>query len=302
MNAGSVQPQGFLFKTVFLLLCWCVSSGAQGLDQTTSARDLFFVPDNSTPNYAPGNPRPGQNPATEPALRPNFHSLGIRHAWEWKDRGKWRQVTNHHHFRSGQQIRLAMMSRTDGYLYVFNHGSAGTKQVLFPDTRINDGDNRIFAKTEFYFPPGGAFTLSDLTGKERLYIFLSPQPIKDFASFNLEENELSPEQWKVVKQMGDHHSSTAERNLTWVSESKDRSRAISWVPGLVTYNFSVDDSSEEVDIAEPIVVPATTTVDVTGEVKKPDPDINNHDPNDPNVYHWQDAPILFISLELVHYS
>ena len=54
-----------------------------------------------------------------------------------------REVDSSYTFHSGDKVRLQVESNVDGYLYVLQKGSTGKDKVLFPDAKINAGDNKI---------------------------------------------------------------------------------------------------------------------------------------------------------------
>jgi len=60
-------------------------------------------------------------------------------------------------FHSGERIRLHFESNVDGRIVLVQVNSNGTSQMLFPDRRINDGDNRIKAATDMTVPAGNAW-------------------------------------------------------------------------------------------------------------------------------------------------
>ena len=87
-------------------------------------------------------------------------------------------------FRTGEAIRLNMEANTDGYLYVFHTENDGTPTLIFPDYRLNDGDNSIEAHVPYEVPSPFEtnpsfrwFTFSDPPAIEKLYIVITREPI-----------------------------------------------------------------------------------------------------------------------------
>jgi hypothetical protein len=88
-------------------------------------------------------------------------------------------------FRSGDRIRLALEPNIDGYLYIFDSEDGGPVRMIYPDPRLDGGDNWIEAHVpveipsseesderlrwfEFYGKPGG----------DRLYVVVTREPLK----------------------------------------------------------------------------------------------------------------------------
>ena len=87
-------------------------------------------------------------------------------------------VDSSYTFHSGDKVRLQIESNVDGYLYVMQKGSTGKDRVLFPDPRINGGDNKI-ARGILYSVPGSQwFTFDNNPGIENLTVAVSRTPMK----------------------------------------------------------------------------------------------------------------------------
>lgn len=85
-------------------------------------------------------------------------------------------------FRAGDRIRLSIESNTDGYLYIFHTENNGEPQMLYPDKRLEQGDNRIEAHVPYEIPwnePGveNWFKFDANPAAERLYIVVARQPL-----------------------------------------------------------------------------------------------------------------------------
>lgn len=88
-------------------------------------------------------------------------------------------------FRNGERIRLALEPNTDGYLYIFDSEDGASPKMIYPDARLDGGENWIEAHVpmevpsseesderlrwfEFYGPPGS----------DRLFIVVTREPLK----------------------------------------------------------------------------------------------------------------------------
>ena len=89
--------------------------------------------------------------------------------------GRQSRVTANHVFHSGDRIKLALRTNSNGYLYVINFGSSGSSNVLFP--RSNAPDNYVTAYTTYSVPSSSFMKFDATPGEETLLVLLSPQPI-----------------------------------------------------------------------------------------------------------------------------
>lgn len=79
-------------------------------------------------------------------------------------------------FHSGDKIRLQLKSNVDGRLVIAQRNPDGSSGVLFPDSRVNGGDNRIQANTVAALPSWGAwFKFDNNPGEEHLLVMLTPE-------------------------------------------------------------------------------------------------------------------------------
>jgi hypothetical protein len=87
-------------------------------------------------------------------------------------------------FRSGDRLRIAFESNIDGYLYVATEGSTGRWAVLFPDPEINGGRNAIKRGQEYVVPDNLWFEFDNNPGVEKVFVFLSREPLSQLPGFN----------------------------------------------------------------------------------------------------------------------
>jgi hypothetical protein len=99
--------------------------------------------------------------------------------------GRGIRVESTHEFRNGDRIRLALEPNVDGYLYIFDSEDGGAPKMIYPDPRLDGGDNWIEAHVpievpsseeseerlrwfEFYGQPGG----------DRISIVVTREPLQ----------------------------------------------------------------------------------------------------------------------------
>jgi hypothetical protein len=196
--------------------------------------------------------------------------IGLKYRILLKDRDTIRNV-NFHSFRGGQQIKLVFSSNINGYLYIIEHGSKGTRRLLFPDPRINMGTNFVNAYMEYEVPADGFFVLDETTGKESLHVFLSPTPLSEFDLANLPGGIIPPPVWTRVETLIQRQQVGCTRNLQFA-----------------------DGMPEPPPPPMPSQAPAFPVVPVA----PPPPALVGVVPS---VYVVQYAPMLYQLIELLHY-
>jgi hypothetical protein len=86
-------------------------------------------------------------------------------------------------FRAGDRIRISLETNTDGYLYVFHTENNGEPQMLYPNARLDAGDNFVEAHVPYELPWSGEapenrwFVFDNNPANERLYIVLAREPL-----------------------------------------------------------------------------------------------------------------------------
>jgi serine/threonine-protein kinase len=87
-------------------------------------------------------------------------------------------------FRSGDRVKFAFESNIDGYLYVATEGSTGRWTVLFPNPEINGGLNAIKRGQPYMVPNDAWFEFDENPGVEKIFVFLSREPLSVLPGFN----------------------------------------------------------------------------------------------------------------------
>jgi uncharacterized protein DUF4384 len=87
-------------------------------------------------------------------------------------------------FRTGDRIRLALEPSVDGYLYIFDSEQGGVPKMIYPDARLNGGDNWIEAHVPVEIPSSEEpderlrwFEFYGQPGSDRIYIVLTREPL-----------------------------------------------------------------------------------------------------------------------------
>jgi hypothetical protein len=166
-------------------------AGPQAGDCTregTSSRG-FFVGSRveavvATVNPAPAKPRKRNRPSTKRADVTDARCIGLGHTLYRRGPGDAPiRVDPASVLRAGDLLRLVLETNVDGYLYVFESSPDGNV-MIFPDTQLNRGDNRVRAHTPVEIPSSADpdpslhwFELTGETGTQRLYFVVSKAPL-----------------------------------------------------------------------------------------------------------------------------
>lgn len=160
---------------------WSETLGAKAIFATGEGPTVMVeTPQSPAPARSarqPSTPKTTVVKRTAPGPEPQQY-MGVSYWVELIGRDNERQrVTADRVFRSGERIRLNMMSNRDGYLYLVNLGSTGRSQVLFPHPGVAGGNNFIRANTPYEIPHGAYIRFDENSGEETILVMLSPTPL-----------------------------------------------------------------------------------------------------------------------------
>jgi Domain of unknown function (DUF4384) len=87
-------------------------------------------------------------------------------------------------FHSGDRVRISLEPNVDGFLYVFHTEGAGQPQMIYPDPRLNEGENWIEAHVPTEVPSSDQaderyhwFVFDNNPATERLYVVVTRKPL-----------------------------------------------------------------------------------------------------------------------------
>jgi Domain of unknown function (DUF4384) len=124
----------------------------------------------------------GSNPGAKKALE----AIGLGYTLFMRDAdGRAVRVEPTREFRSGDRIRLALEPNIDGYLYIFDSEDGGPVRMIYPDPRLDGGDNWIEAHVPIEIPSSEEsdqrlrwFEFYGKPGGDRLYVVVTREPLK----------------------------------------------------------------------------------------------------------------------------
>ncbi len=116
------------------------------------------------------------------------------------DDGTLAQIFEGDVLRSGDGYAIYAKPSDDCYLYVFQLDETGKAYRLFPNDAYETEDNPIRAGRDLWIPnPQKLLILDETTGKEKIYLFASPNPIPELEGHvSMEAESLG----RVIKTMG----------------------------------------------------------------------------------------------------
>src|SRR5437870_1590121 len=87
-------------------------------------------------------------------------------------------------FHNGDRVRVALEPNLDGYLYVFHTEGDGAPEMIYPDARLDGGENWIEAHVPMEVPSSDEsseslrwFVFDNNAATERLYIVVTREPL-----------------------------------------------------------------------------------------------------------------------------
>ena len=156
---------------IALLTALLLSPAIEAQPPQDSAKDLFYAADEAVPRRVRRRTqgRPGAMVKIElkrkGQVKPNYVSPKMA-------------------FASGDKVRLHIRVNRSGYLTVFNEGTSGKLQLIYPQTMEN-ANSPVLPTVDFTIPAtqGRWLEFDENTGVERLHIVLSAKPIPEVAAF-----------------------------------------------------------------------------------------------------------------------
>ncbi len=142
-------------------------------------------PDLST-SKPPANAREKKQ-ATEPEGRDSTATaapvaIGVGYTlYQRNNRGETVRVNLTKTFYKDDSVRFVIEPNIDGYLYIFHAENDGEPAMIFPDHRLNQGENAIKAHVPYEVPSRNAaipwFTFDENAATENLYIVVTRAPL-----------------------------------------------------------------------------------------------------------------------------
>jgi hypothetical protein len=98
--------------------------------------------------------------------------------------GRSVRVEPGHEFHNGDRVRISLEPNVDGYLYVFHTEGDGAPEMIYPDPRLDGGENWIEAHVPIEVPSSEEtderlrwFTFFGAASTEHLYVVVTREPL-----------------------------------------------------------------------------------------------------------------------------
>jgi hypothetical protein len=186
------------------MLLWTIFAIGQDTQETKGAKSFFGDPTSGvkflegvapktepeTTSVAKRKSSPAQPVKTDSAV--TVSQTGLKY---WIDliqpTGEIQKVNAARGFHSGEKIRLHFESNVNGRLTIQQKQGYGNEPFLqlYPDARINNGDNRIYAYKDTVIPSANAdITFDDKPGVERLLVTIDPESSNGLSKPNVQDS------------------------------------------------------------------------------------------------------------------
>jgi hypothetical protein len=153
-----------------------------------------------------------------PKVKLQLPAIGLGYTLFMRDAdGRGVRVEPTHEFRNGDRVRLALEPNTDGYLYIFDSEDGGPVRMIYPDARLDGGDNWIEAHVPMEIPSSEEseerlrwFEFYGQPGGDRIFVVVTREPLKSvptsdelvaFCGLNKDKCpwQPSPEVWEQIE-------------------------------------------------------------------------------------------------------
>ncbi len=189
------------------------------------------TPGNSNPQPANPNNADYKQAAFSPA------AIGIGYTLYMKDaNGDAVRADPGRIFRSGEAVRISLEANTDGFLYIFYTENEGEPQMIFPDARLQRGNNFVRAHVPYEVPSNMEsderlrwFVFDATPATEHVYLVVTREPLPDvptgetLVSYCLDVNHSCP--WTPSRALWAQLTRDQPREQVAVSQIKDEGRA-----------------------------------------------------------------------------
>src|SRR6266571_5069997 len=119
-------------------------------------------------------------------------AIGLGYTLFMRDaKGRGVRVEPAREFHNGESVRISLEPNIDGYVYVFHTENDGDPEMIYPDARLDGGDNSIQAHVPMEIPSSEEtderlrwFTFYGNASTERLFVVVTREPLESVPTGN----------------------------------------------------------------------------------------------------------------------
>ena len=158
------------------------------LNQPSRRRRKRPVNTNANSSMSATNTNPANSNVASRTQGPKVkvQAIGLGYTLFMRDAdGRSVRVEPTHEFRNGDRVRLALEPSVDGYLYIFDSEDGGLPRMIYPDARLDGGDNWIEAHVPMEIPSSEEseerlrwFEFYGKPGGDRIFVVVTREPLK----------------------------------------------------------------------------------------------------------------------------
>jgi hypothetical protein len=134
-------------------------------------------------------------------------------------------------FENGWKFRMNLGTPQEGHLYLLNEGPAGnavTYNMLFPETKTNNGSSKVTADQKLQT---AWMRFDDHQGTEKFWIVFSPTPVKEMEAVTDKINDRDQGEIKDAAQSRAVRDFLQKYSATKPEVTKDSARKLTTVKG-----------------------------------------------------------------------
>jgi len=166
-------------------------------------------------------------------------SIGLGYTLFMRDiNGRAVRIDPTREFKSGDRIRISLEPNIDGYVYVFHTEGGGAPEMIYPDARLEGGDNWIEAHVPIDVPSTVEtderlkwFQFYGNPATEHLYVVVTREPLAEvpisdalvvFCSTNKDKCPWHPpdEVWKMIQDSAKADVKVVTSNTAGLAQSE----------------------------------------------------------------------------------
>ncbi len=142
-----------ILSVVALMSVQLAVAGTQGKGTSNVWTDKVYKPKpkpTPQPKPTPGKPRPKPRPKPAPVMQPLL-TLEFKILKRSED-GKSQEVNPYTTFYTNDRLQVRVKVNQEGYLYILSNNDGEAQKMIFPNSRINHGQNLVRKNQEYTIP------------------------------------------------------------------------------------------------------------------------------------------------------